>query len=1300
MKRLSLFICLALACISSGGQLQFKTLNTNDGLSQHSISHIIQDSEGYIWIGTYFGLNRFDGHRVKTYIRELDNEQSLAGNRIMALFEDSANRIWIGSDGNGFCFYSRKEDVIKRVKSPYLYEIVTGYAEYLGKIYAATSKGLMAFNEKEEQFEIVPSPLATSNIQKIASISDIGLFCTAENNLWYLIPGTNEAMTRLNSVPVSTLCADKDSVWFSSGRSLYAAGRNGSVRHFIQITGNALITSVFSQKEMKYIGTSDGLYVATGYVITHYGIREGLMNTDIRTLFIDKSNTLWIGTANGVYYTNLNRKKFYTLNLEEVQNRFIKTLFIDGQTLITCPYAGGIFKLDMQVNQLRKFSLRPEDEKLVVNDLKKFSDQSIYVASSLGLFRNSGPDRFERILFSGTYLYCLAEDRYGNRFYGTNTTIYIQPPGGALLPLSGLFPGNTFMNDIWSWCIYPDSIENCVWLGTIRKGIVKLNQDGRGRITSVETYNRESEVPYFLPDKHVWDIARDKKGNFWIGTDAGLFRKNEKGIFEQIKIPLLENQKVISIIEDDTGCLWLSCSDRLLWFNPENSEVKRYTHSDGLQSNTFTETSVKAGDGRIYIAGIDGVNYFYPEEIVADTCKPQVAINNIKVHNISIAPNDKTGILKKSVNQTDELVLTHKQNEFVLEFVALHFANPGGNSFRYILEGYDPEWITKDAQNNFAAYSNLPADSYTFRVQAANADKTWGDVHDMKVTILPSPWKTWWAYTLYTLIVLILIGILLYFLVTKQKLHHQVQINDIERKKEAELNEVKLMFFTNVAHEFKTPLSLIIGPVNDLLQNGSKDQLQQFCFNVISRNVKRLSLLVDQLLDFRTLNQGQPLLNVTQSDIGTCVRELSMAFEWQANRNNIDFNLKMPAYPFMGWFDPDKLNKVLFNILSNAFKNTPKGGKIDVEMKHIVHDAGNMVRISISDSGPGIDPADKKKVFTLFFHKKLPGSHGIGMHLAWQLVKAHKGTLEVADSVYNGSEFIVTLPVGREDYSDEEIFSQKENPNIHHQLDLLSPAVHPVNYPKTGDKILIVEDDHDLQEYLCNLLHESYAVFAAQNGREALEIVREKEIDIVISDVMMPEMDGVEMCRAIKQEVATSHIPVLLLTAKTDIEYQRIGLEAGAADYILKPFNSQTLALKIDNIVADRKRLKDSISEGRNNFVNISKIDRKILEDAQQVIHENIDNPDFDASAFCKKMNMSRMTLHKKLKALTGESTTEFIRAIKIKHSVALMESGMDRVNEIAGAIGMSGNYFLKTFKKEKGFAPSEYIRSKSNLHG
>lgn len=1152
----------------------------------------------------------------------------------------------------------------------------------------------MIFDENENHFDVIASPLSNSVIQGIAALPEKGIICLANNHVWYYEPDSRGSLLQLSELNFNSISSKKDSIWLASENSFYHVDRNGGIRLSGKIDENVSINSIFSSNNTKFIGTAlNGLYTVTGSEIIHSTLFAELTNSEIRDVMIDRSNTLWIGTANSVFYGNLNQKKFFTINLDGLRDKFIKTLFIDNQTLFLCPYTGGIYKSQLNTQFLKLPANSLADTRIIVNDMKKFRDNSIYAATNSGLLKYNGSTKFERIPLYDHNIYSLAEDQFGNRYYGTYNEIIIQSKGNPPSNLSSLLPNNESLNDTWAWCIYTDSIENCVWLGTIRKGLIKLNQNDNGRIISVETYNRESVIPYFLPDKHVWDINRDKKGNLWIGTDAGLFRKNEQGSFEQIKIPLLENQKVISIVEDNSGCLWLSCSDRLLKYNPENTDVKRYTHYDGLQSNTFTETSVKAHDGRIYIAGINGVNYFYPEEIKTDTCKPQIAINNIRVHNIPVLPNDESGILSRSVNQTSELILNHKQNEFVLEFVAFLFANPEAISYKYILEGYDQSWITKEWQNSFAAYSNLPSGSYSFKVQAANADNIWGDTHQLTVTILPSPWKTWWAYAGYFLAILVIIGLIFYFIITKQKLIHRVHINEIERRQETELNESRLMFFTNVAHEFKTPLSLIIGPVNDLIQNGSKDQLQQFCFNVVSRNVKRLSLLVDQLLDFRTINQGKPLLNISKSDIALSLKELCVAFDWQASRNNINFSVKLPDAQLPGWIDRDKLNKVLFNILSNAFKNTPKEGNISVELKHIVLDAKSMARVIISDSGPGINTEDKQNIFTLFFHKKVTGSHGIGMHLAYQLVKAHKGTIEVTDSVFNGAEFIVTLPIDREDYTIDEL-SEEENIYVTQIQSGKDSSIYPDGRTtKMDEVILIVEDDHDLQEYLSHLLRHTYNVVTAQNGKEALDIIYKKKIDIIISDIMMPEMDGVELCKIIKHDINTSHIPVLLLTAKTDIEYQRIGLEAGAADYILKPFNSQTLTLKIDNIISDRKLLKNSITEGKINFTGISKIDRKILEDAYRIIQENMDNPEFNVNEFCKKMNMSRMTLHKKLKALTGDSATEFIRSFKIKYSISLMESGVDRVNEIAAAIGMSDNYFLKIFKQEMGTNPSQFIK-------
>jgi CheY-like chemotaxis protein/AraC-like DNA-binding protein len=506
------------------------------------------------------------------------------------------------------------------------------------------------------------------------------------------------------------------------------------------------------------------------------------------------------------------------------------------------------------------------------------------------------------------------------------------------------------------------------------------------------------------------------------------------------------------------------------------------------------------------------------------------------------------------------------------------------------------------------------------------------------------------------------------------------------------------MFFTDVAHEFKTPLSLIVGPLNDLINNNISDEHRNFCFNIISRNTKRMMFLVSQLLDFSKLNSNKNILKISKSDLSDFITQITKAFLWQAKEEEINFNIIVPD-TFECFFDRDLIEKVVYNLLSNAFKHTPVNGIVEIEVKPIWNNEKQIANIIVRDSGKGIPDEQKGKIFERYFHGNQRSSSGIGLHLSYSLVNAHKGELTVSDSAYGGTEFIVTIPVSRKDYKDFEIskINEEETGTEHLPFQFETSKE---DSSEEHESILVVEDDHDLRAYLKNCLKSNYLVVEAHNGNDGLKKAAEKLPDIIITDVMMPEMDGIEMCKKLKENHETSHIPILMLTAKTAQEQEKEGLDAGAFDYIAKPFNTQSLLKKIDNIVESRKRFRNAISNS-NLHVDIKKhytpFDQKLISNAVKVIEDNIDVETFSVEDFAKQVGFSRMQLHRKLKSLVGCSATEFINTIKINYATKMFDNGCDRVNEAMDAVGITSySHFNKLFKKVNGKTASEYLKDKT----
>jgi signal transduction histidine kinase/DNA-binding response OmpR family regulator len=807
---------------------------------------------------------------------------------------------------------------------------------------------------------------------------------------------------------------------------------------------------------------------------------------------------------------------------------------------------------------------------------------------------------------------------------------------------------------------------------------------------------------YRIANNSIWCFYKGKDGTLWIGTDAGLLRKpRNSNKITQLNIEGIVDRKIMGILEDNRNNLWLTNSQGLIRFDVVKSHVRRYSYNDGLQSSTFTEAVGKGHDGTLYFGSIHGINYLNPMKIEDSPYKSAVSISDFKVHNISISPGKSyfgRVVLDRSINLTKEIILNYKQNNFLLEFTGTNYANTAENHFRYKLEGYDSGWIDESGNRRFATYSNLKPGIYTFWVDAANNDGIWNDTpKEFSIKILPAPWFSVWAYLVYFVITAGVILGFIFFFNNRQKLRHQIELKNIQYNRDKEINELKLMFFTDIAHEFKTPLSLIIGPLNDLIRNNVTDDHRDFCFKIISRNTKRMMFLISQLLDFRTLTANKNILKISESDLSEFINQITKAFLWQAKNEEINFNVVTPEL-FQCFFDRDLIEKVVYNLLSNAFKYTPANGIVEIEVKPVWNNNKQIGNIIIRDSGKGIPDEQKGKIFERFFHGKDRSSSGIGLHLSYSLIKAHKGELNVADSAYGGAEFIVTFPVSASSYEDFEFYESNEQ-NMVADDSLAEIELSEKLISEERESILIVEDDHDLRAYLKNCLQKKYKVIEANNGVEGLKKATANLPDIIVADVMMPEMDGIEMCKRLKANQETSHIPVLILSAKTAQEQQNEGLDAGAWDYITKPFNTQSILKKIDNIIESRKSFRKAIFNPGLNIEmkkHYTAFDQKLISKAISVIENNIGNENFSVEDFSVEVGFSRMQLHRKLKSLVGCSATEFINSIKINYATKMFDNGCDRINEAMEAVGISSySHFNNLFKKINGKTASDYITGK-----
>jgi signal transduction histidine kinase/DNA-binding response OmpR family regulator len=849
-----------------------------------------------------------------------------------------------------------------------------------------------------------------------------------------------------------------------------------------------------------------------------------------------------------------------------------------------------------------------------------------------------------------------------------------------------------------------------LWIGTA-SGIDVLDR-GMGRFIHYGSEQQNSG----LSSNHILDIRQDSKGRIWVGTAGGLnlFDEEAKTFKVFTTDDGLPHNTVLTILEDDRGELWMSTSNGLSHLvvsndsvGAENYSFRDYGEADGLQGKQFNENAAyRTRSNELIFGGADGFNIFKPGQLGLNRSLPNIVFTDFLLLDKKIHAEesiDGTVILPKSITESTEITLPPDKNVFSIEFAALNFFHPENSKYKYRLEGFDDDWISADSRSRKVTFTNLDPGDYVFHVKAANNDGFWNDTGaSIKITVLPPFWKTRTALVLYFM------AIILGLLVTRRLIQQREQLKfAIEQERQEamrmhELDMMKIKFFTNVSHEFRTPLTLILTPLEKMLRQ-TKDDEQQSQFQLIQRNAKRLLNLVNQLLDFRKLEVQEIRLNSSEGDIIHFIKETVFSFSDLSEKKDVRLDFRSSITSLETIFDQDKLEKILFNLLSNAFKFTSEHGAISVDVDQYQTGEQNWLRIKVQDSGIGI-PRDKQdRIFERFFQNDLPGSivnqgSGIGLSITKEFVKVHGGTIAVESELGKGSCFIVTLPLS-------EVLGHVEKTsleNIEPGETVLQEIALEENVPSIGGDrpvLLLVEDNEDFRFYLKDNLKLDYRVLEAKNGKEGWTKTLENLPDLIVSDVMMPEMNGMELCRKIKSDQRVSHIPVILLTARAAEEQKLEGYHTGADDYITKPFNFEILVSRIHNLIYQRQKLHSAFPNKlavQASELTITPLDEKFIQNAVRCVEENVSNADFSVEDLGRQLGISRAHMYKKIVSLTGKSPLEFIRTIRLQQAAQLLEKSQLTVAEIAYQVGFNNpKYFARYFKEAYNVLPSAYAAGK-----
>ena len=820
----------------------------------------------------------------------------------------------------------------------------------------------------------------------------------------------------------------------------------------------------------------------------------------------------------------------------------------------------------------------------------------------------------------------------------------------------------------------------------------------------------------------ITSIVQDKEKNYWLTTQGeGLFfLKSDWSFFEKFQQEDgLPSNHLLGGLLDAADNLWISSNNGLSKFNPKTRQFENFDVLDGLQSNEFNAgAQAISSEGLFLFGGVNGFTIFNPAEISKNDYQPSVVITNFRINNENVTiPDFGEHPIPK------ELILEFNQSPFSFDFIALNYAQPQKSTYFYKLDGYNQDWVN-NGNNRQTTFTFIDPGKYTFRVKAANKDGVWSKQEGVvKLRILPPPWKTWWAYLLYAAAILILGLVIRNQALLRIRDKRALKKEKLEREKIEELNEMKLQFFTNISHELRTPLTLILGPLERMLSKEKVyDSGQKQDLLLIKRNAKRMLRHVNNILDFRKHEVGKLKLKTAKGNIVRFLKETTLPFQEMALRRKINYQFMAESDKIEAYYDRDKMEIILFNLLSNAFKFTPDGGNIQVRISKSVSssDGNPEVKIIVADNGKGMSEEKAARIFDLFYQIEnedytLNSGSGLGLSLTKSLVELHRGSIQVISSEGKGSSFIVCLPMGKKHLKKNEIikgFKSSEDASLYLTPESRHKRVLET-IPEEGDKkgkkqkrpfLLIVEDNDEVRQFIISCFKEEYNIYEAKNGKEGLELAIEKQPDLILSDVMMPEMDGVTLCGKLKKDFRTSHIPIILLTARTSVIFKKSGLETGADDYITKPFTPDLLKVRVKNLMESNKRLHQYFLRTHRinpEEIRLSSRDETFIADAIQLVEQNLSDSEFNVDSFAKALGMSRTSVFTKLKSLTGLSISEFRRSIRIKRAAQLLLQNKYTISEITYMVGFNDlKYFRDCFKKQFQCTPSQYIKKASQIQG
>lgn len=1358
MKKYRFLLCLFGFLLSTTLCAQIgKLFTTNMGLPSSMVNKVFQDKRGIIWIATDDGLTSYNGAKFTTYKQNRDKEFSLVSNYVKTIADDSKGNLYVGTLTGAQLYDFATDKFLDIVLLGFNNDTVPANVTTIierrsGDILIGTS-GYGVFRLDADRNSLVARPIdlpvSSTLINLIYEDRNDYLWVGsgASNQELVCIDANNQIKKKFDAEKavwnsISSICEDTSGILYVGSLEKGLFRYDEKIENFQHILYSR--DSALPIKEL-YLANQNEIYIGTDgcgmkvYDIDERQIKESnfqfasfnINTSKIHSIVKDKVGNIWMGFyQKGVMLFPAITNEFRYIGRNSITNNIIgsncvMSVFKDHEgALWVGTDNDGIYRIDSDYKKAKHYPSVRKPNSVPPTSMAIFEDseRNLWIGSYLNGMVKMDPKTghcdysYKLVDHESNYtknVYCFAEDKYKRLWIGTmgGGLYYMDLKTSNIVRCKTPTTNEDFSEDSnvlqnqWVNCILVSNDKSKLYIGTY-DGMACLDIE---TLSFVSTYKKNK----LLSGRIIFSIYESHDGQIWAGSSTGLihFDPLTGNITEYTLKNGLPNNSISAIKGDNNDNLWISTNYGMAKLNMTTKNIVCYYSGDGLLGNEFTKGTayVDEKNNEFVFGGVDGITYFNPERIVNPYQKPEVYITDFYINNVSVKKDVKSGkytIIDTSVMDAKEFHLSHYDNSFSIELSAMEFSNPERITYLYSFDG--GAWVNLQTGLNRLSFNNLLPGKYTFSVRAKNYTSI-SDPKTITIIISPAWYASVWAKIIYVLIGLIILALLV--MQARQRYrNHQKMLKHMHAE---EINEAKLQFFMNISHEIRTPMSLIISPLRQLM-NTDKDVERQKTYRLINRNSERIISLINQLMDIRKIDKGQMLLKMKEVDIVSFINDLKYTSEYQAKRKNISFNFYSDFEEFKIWIDPKNFDKIILNVLSNAFKFTPENGTVNLYLRQ-----GNdpmasgamkrFVEITVEDSGIGIEESEMEQIFERFYQIRnhLNNSNigtGIGLHLVHSLVELHHGLIYVKNNEGKaGCHFVVRLPLGKDHLKPEEI----------DELQVYTPAMVDKDFvdnwliddsevektrTKTSYRVLLVEDDEEIRKYICEALSDEFIMIESHNGKDALGKIQKKAPDLVISDVMMPEMDGLTLCRKIKQNIMLNHIPVVLLTAKNREEDNIEGLDTMADGYITKPFNINILRKTVQNLIKSRELLRNTFSGNQNVESQISKIeiespDDKLLKRIMKVINQNISNQNLNVEMLANEVGISRVHLHRKLKELTNQSTRDLIRNVRLKQAALMFADKRHNVTEVANLTGFANvAYFSTAFKELYGISPTEYM--------